>query len=206
VRMEGTPAEVIQPAMIRRVFGVDTSVVPNAAGNRPAVFFGAISNAGPVRRAALRAHVVGGAGRGAELIRSLAERGVEVTVGVLHAADSDAFVAEGLNLERVTIPPFSNVDPRSAADCRDMMRRARVLVLCDVPFGPANLENLRLAVEAAEAGMETIVVDQMPIGERDFTGGEATALWERVKARAEVAASPDEVIGLIMAATRSDSA
>jgi hypothetical protein len=87
-----------------------------------------------------------------------------------------------------------------------MMRRARVLILCDVPFGPANLENLRLAVEAAEAGMETIVVDQMPIGERDFTGGEATALWGRVKARAAVARSPDEVIGLIMAATRSDGA
>jgi iron complex transport system ATP-binding protein len=203
---EGTPAEVIQPAMIRRVFGVATEVVPNAAEDRPAVFFGAITQARPKRREALRAHVVGGGGRGADLIRALAERGFEVTVGVLHATDSDASVAERLNLERVTVPPFSHIDPRSAADCRDMIRRARILILCDAPFGPANLENLRLAVEAAEAGTVTIVVDQMPIGERDFTGGDATALWGRVKAVAAVAGSPDEGIGLVMAAARSERA
>src|SRR5207244_4045298 len=68
---------------------------------------------------ALRAHVIGGAGRGSSIIRVLAELGFDVSVGVLHAGDTDTDVAERLNLLRVTVPPFSHIDERSARDCGD---------------------------------------------------------------------------------------
>ena len=45
-------------------------------------------------------------------MRRLAEAGFEVSVGVLHASDTDADVAERLNLVRVSVPPFSDDRPR----------------------------------------------------------------------------------------------
>jgi iron complex transport system ATP-binding protein len=57
------------------------------------------------------------------------------------------------------------------------MRAAELLIVCDAPFGPGNVANLRLALEAARAGVETVVIERSPIEERDFTGGEASDLW-----------------------------
>jgi iron complex transport system ATP-binding protein len=140
-----------------------------------------------------RAHVVGGAGRGARIIRMLAEAGYDVSVGVLHASDTDANAAERLNLLRVSVPPFSHVDAEAEDAVRPLMREADLLVVCDAPFGPGNVANLRLALEAAEAGVTTLLLEQVPIGERDFTGGEATALWSQLRRRARSVGTYEEV-------------
>jgi iron complex transport system ATP-binding protein len=189
----GPPGSVITRALVRDVFGVEAEVSPAGTAGRPSVVV-----APPVameRRlpGALRAHVVGGAGRGSAAMRLLAERGFEVTTGVLHVGDTDEAVAERLNLERVTVPPFSEIDERSRADCGEMIRRASLLVVCDPPVGPGNLANLRLAVEAARAGKRTVLVDQLPMEERDFTGGMATALWRELRGLSEVVASIEEL-------------
>jgi iron complex transport system ATP-binding protein len=189
---------VITRDLVRDVFGVDAEVSPAGSAGRPSVVV-----APPVALdrppGARRAHVVGGAGRGAAVMRLLAERGFEVTVGVLHAGDTDEAVAERLNLQRVTVPPFSEIDERSAADCRALIRDAAILVVCDPPVGPGNLANLRLSLEAARAGTRTVVLDQIPMEERDFTRGEATALWRMLRELAQAAATVEEVDQLALA-------
>jgi iron complex transport system ATP-binding protein len=110
-------------------------------------------------------------------MRLLAELGFEVTVGILHAGDTDEAVAERLNLQRVTVPPFSAIDDRTAADCRRLMAAASLVVVCDPPVGPGNAVNLDLALEAARSGVRTLLLEQIPIEERDFLGGHATAMW-----------------------------
>ena len=132
-------------------------------------------------------------------MRVLAELGFEVTAGVLHAGDTDEAVAERLNVLRVTVPPFSEIDARTAADCRELVRRAALLVVCDAPIGAGNVENVRMALEAARAGVRTMVVEQVPIEERDFTGGEATTLWRALAAAATVVRSSEELHELLMA-------
>jgi iron complex transport system ATP-binding protein len=144
-------------------------------------------------RGNVRAHVIGGGGRGAPVLRLLAERGFEVTTGVLHAGDTDEAVAERLNMLRVTVPPFSAIDPQSATDCRDLIEGSSLLVVCDAPFGPGNLENLRLALEGAKRGVRTILVEQVPIEERDFTGGRATELWHALGKEANSVRSAEEL-------------
>ena len=136
---------------------------------------------------------MGGAGRGAPVMRRLAEAGYEVSAGVLHASDTDAAVAERLNLVRVSVPPFSHVDAEAEEACRSLMREADLLVVCDAPFGPGNVANLRLALEAARAGVTTYLVEQVPIEERDFTGGEATDLWSALARAATVVGRYEEV-------------
>ena len=127
-------------------------------------------------------------------MRALAELGFEVTAGVLHASDTDAEVAMRLNLLRISVPAFSAIDPRSSEDCLVLLRRASVLVVCDPPFGPGNLENLRLALRAAEDGIPVVLLDRGPIEERDFTQGEATRLWRELRERSTSVMSEDEAV------------
>jgi iron complex transport system ATP-binding protein len=175
VTAEGSPRAVVTPTLLREVYGVEAEVDVDRLTGRPAIHVGPPQpTAPPLGR---RAHVVGGAGRGAPVMRRLAELGFEVSAGVLHASDTDEDVAARLNLARVSVPAFSHIDPQSEQACRELMESAQLVVVCDAPFGPGNVANLRLALEAARSGVVTYLVEQAPIEERDFTGGEATDLW-----------------------------
>jgi iron complex transport system ATP-binding protein len=188
---DGTPGAVVTPSLLREVYGVEADVSTDDLTGRPSIRVGPPPIATPLT--GRRAHVVGGAGRGAAAMRRLAEAGYEVSVGVLHASDTDAAVAERLNLARVSVPPFSHVDEESAEECRSMMQRADLVVVCDAPFGPGNLENLRLALQAQRAGVRTCLIEQVPIQERDFTGGEATRLWRELAENATVVGGYEEL-------------
>jgi iron complex transport system ATP-binding protein len=198
----GPPGEVLTRDLVWEVFGVEADVAPAESTGRPFVSVAPPPDAGGPEGTGARAHVIGGAGRGAAAMRALAERGFEVTAGVLHSGDTDDMVAERLGLPRVTVPPFSPIDARSAADCRELLRSAALLVVADAPFGPGNLENLRLAQEFAAAGTRTLVLEQVPIEERDFTGGEATTLWRALRRRAHVCSSAGELARALDAATQ----
>jgi iron complex transport system ATP-binding protein len=187
----GSPGSVVTPALLREVYGVEAEVSTDHATGHPSVRIGVpVEPAAPLGR---RAHVVGGAGRGAPILRRLAEAGFDVSVGVLHGSDTDANVAERLNLVRVSVPPFSDIDAEAESVCRHLMREADLLVVCDAPFGPGNAANLRLALEATRAGVRTIVLEQIPIEERDFTGGEATATWAELRSHSTVVRSYEEL-------------
>lgn len=188
---EGPAEEIVTPHLLRSVWGVDADVVADPVTGRPSVRLGPAAVVEPSD--GRRAHVVGGAGRGAPLLRRLAEAGFDVSVGVLHGSDTDAAVAERLNLVRVSVPPFSTIDEESAAACRAMMLAADLLVVCDAPFGPGNVANLRLALGAARAGVRTVLLEQIPIAERDFTEGEATELWAALREISEIVQGYDEV-------------
>ncbi|HEU4355743.1 MAG TPA: ABC transporter ATP-binding protein [Actinomycetota bacterium] len=188
---EGEPAGVLTHGLLREVYGVDAEVVVDDATGRPSVRLGTPRAVGPPL--GRRAHVVGGAGRGAPLFRRLTEAGYEVSVGIIHASDTDQAAAERLNLVRVSVPPFSTIDPESVQACRALMDAADLLVVCDAPFGPGNVENLRLALEVATGGVPTMLLEQVPIAERDFTDGEATELWDALRRVARVATSYEEL-------------
>jgi iron complex transport system ATP-binding protein len=192
---DGSPEEVLTPGFLRAVYGVEAEVHPHFATGRPTVLLGPALAPGRARGLP-RAHVVGGAGRGAPVMRALAEQGYEVTAGVLHATDTDEIVAERLNLERISVPPFSEVDEQAAEEALDLMRRAAVVVVADAPYGPGNLANLRAALRAAQEGTRVVLLEQVPMRERDFTDGEATRIWQRLRERARVARSYDEVLAV----------
>jgi iron complex transport system ATP-binding protein len=195
VAAEGTPEDVITQGLLRSVYGVEAEVFPSTVSGHPVVWVG--PPPGTPRRRVARAHVVGGAGRGARVMRDLAERGFEVSAGVLHATDTDAVAAERLNLLRVSVPPFSDIDDAAAADALAMMREAEVVVVCDAPFGPGNVANLRLALQAASQGTRVVLLEQVPMAERDFTGGVAAALWEELRGHSVVASSYTEILELV---------
>ncbi len=189
---EGEPQDVVTADLLGSVWGVEAEVRPSEATGRPAVLLGPPRGVpAPLGRGA---HIIGGAGRGAPLMRRLAERGYDVSAGVLHGTDTDAFVAERLNLVRVTVPPFSSIDQESAAECRALIAAADLLLVCDAPFGPGNVANLDLALEAARGGTRTILLEQIPIDERDFTGGAAAERWRALRDLAAVVRTYEDVM------------
>jgi iron complex transport system ATP-binding protein len=191
---EGAPEEVLTRSFLREVYGVEAEVYPHFATGRPTVLLGPPLSP-PSRPVAgrPRAHVLGGAGRGAPVMRALVESGFDVSAGVLHASDTDTLVAERLNLVRVTVPPFSEIDEAAAAEVLDLMRGSEVVVVCDAPYGPGNLRNLEAALDAQGSGIPIVLLEQVPPRERDFTGGRASAMWERLALGARVVRSYEEV-------------
>ena len=78
-----------------------------------------------------------------------------------------------------------------------MMRTSTVVVVCDAPYGPGNVANLHIALQAAREGVRVVVVEQVPMTERDFTGGVATGLWEELKRAGSVARSYSDIRALM---------
>lgn len=191
----GRPEDVVTRELLRDVYGVEAEVEVSRATGRPAVVIAAAGAAVPA--AGRRAHVVGGAGRGAPVMRRLAEAGWRVSAGVLHGSDTDDEVAERLDLLRVSVPPFSSIDDASAGACLDMMRAADVVIVCDAPYGPGNVRNLELAAAAADEGVRVLVVESVPVAERDFTGGRASELWSALRARATVVDDAREALEVL---------
>jgi len=194
---EGAPRSVITRDLLQEVYGVDADVTTNPGTGRPSVTLAPPHGAEPAMAGVRRAHVIGGAGRGADLMRELAELGFEVTAGVLHATDTDAIVAERLNLRRVVVPAFSVVGEAATAECMELVRSASVVVVADPPFGPGNVANLRLARSASDGGVPVVLLETSPIGERDFTGGRASELWSALAQRGRVAASDRELLAVV---------
>jgi iron complex transport system ATP-binding protein len=193
---EGRPEEVVTVELLRSVYGVEADVVTSPTTGRPTVSVGPPDAA--VVKINVRALVIGGAGRAAPLFRMLAERGVQVTAGVLHGTDTDDEVAERLDLERVSVPPFSAIDDASAEAWHRLADGADVIVVCDAPIGPGNVRNLELALEAAQAGRTTVLLDATPIEERDFTRGRAVQLWDELARHARRVTSYEEAVAAVL--------
>ena len=194
---EGRPEDVVTVELLRTVYGVRADVVTSPATGRPTVSVGPPETA--VATIPVRALVVGGAGRAAPLFRLLAERGVQVTAGVLHGTDTDDEVAERLDLERVSVPAFAVIDDESAAAWRGLAAAADVIVVCDIPVGPGNLRNLELALESARDGMSIVLLDSTPISERDFTAGRATQIWRELVDHGRCVASYEDAVDAVLA-------
>ncbi len=199
----GSPEEVIRPDVLRALYGVDADVSHAPRTGRPTVTFAPPPDAAPGTRR--KVHVVGGAGTAASILRGLAEQGFDVSAGVLHAGDTDEEVGARLGLRVVSVPAFAPIDAAAAEECLAAMRDAWAVIVCDPPFGPGNVANLRIALQAARDGVATQVIEGTPIAERDFTGGEATALWQDLAARATVVPSAADALAAVVADSGGDA-
>lgn len=180
IAAQGEPAEVLQPPLLEGVYRTSVLVRPNPLSGKPLVF--ALSSYRPplVDEAAPRLHIIAGGGSGTPLFYPLMEMGWCVSTGVNNLLDTDEEVARSLGLEQVTEAPFSPIGETAFRRACDLVMHAAAVVLADTPFGHGNIANLRLAIEAQNAGIPVYAFTSAPISERDFSGGEASALWERL--------------------------
>lgn len=165
------PDRAITAAAVHEVFGVRAVVgadqVTGSVTVTPVLRVGAVH----ASRGA-RVHVVGGAGSAAPLMRRLVLAGFTVTAGALNAGDADALLADALGIEYALIPPFEPMNAQAAVRVAQLAEEADVVVVCPVPFGHGNIDNLLIAVHARKP---TVLVGD--IEGRDYAGGAARSYW-----------------------------
>jgi iron complex transport system ATP-binding protein len=178
IRISGAPDEVIREEVLEEVYDVDLFVHQNPVTGTPEITV--LSGSAP-GKAGLKGkvHVICGGGSGEPLIRRLLVEGYEVTAGVLNRGDTDHTAAVSLGIEVVEELPFSPISSKSISSCKELIRRADVVIVSRLPFGWGNVANLELAREAKRLGKDVIVIGG--IEGRDYTSdGSAAAIYSEL--------------------------
>jgi len=176
----GSPYEVITTNMIKEVYGCEVSVeYPNSL-ERPYIVFNDEQISVVQKGNEHWVHVVGGGGSGVSLFRNLLNLGWKVSTGVVNVGDSDWQEACRLGVSVIEAPPFCNVGVNEVMRNKEMMDKAEYIIMAGIPFGPGNLQNLACVLEHAEKGSSVIVIDNIDICERDYTGGKASELYRNL--------------------------
>jgi iron complex transport system ATP-binding protein len=183
------PERVLTAEMLRSVFGVRAVVqhdpVSGAVSVTPVLRDGAVSS---IRRGEVL--VIGGAGSAASLMRQLVLAGYGVSAAALNEGDPDALVARALGIAYASVPAFAPMDSDAAIDVARAAEKVDAVVVCDVPFGHGNIDNLLIAVRA-----EKPLVLVGDIEGRDFAGGAARSYWiEAVRDRGAVVVADTEAV------------
>ena len=173
----GAPETVITADNLEVAYGINALVYPDPIGNGIVV--------SPFRKKTRREprhiHIIGGGGKAASTIQLLSAEGFEVTVGVLNEGDTDLALARTLGLRTVTVPSFATIDEKSHEQNLALVARADCTIVADLPFGQANLSNLK----AAGLAKRLILIEETPIEQRDFADGNASVLYHRLRQQAK---------------------
>src|SRR5208283_3011529 len=167
--------DVLTSENIKSVFGVDAIVKKNLVTNSLYIIPLSPQKSSPLKNCAI--HLICGAGTGTALMKILLEEGYSVTAGVLNVLDTDFETAEFLNIPVMSEAPFSPITEKTRKANLAMISKASTVVVTSVPFGHGNQMNLEAAQEALKKGIPLFVIDEVPIESRDFTQGQATALF-----------------------------
>ncbi len=223
---DGLPVEVLESRLLSRVYEVPIEVgilhgathlsilPPVAVSDEPTTPADESEDA----RTHPTVHLMGGGGSAALLMRGLSDAQIPFSIGALNIGDSDHALALRLAAEVISEQPYAPIAPETASRVRASLQRARAQILCPAPIGPGNLPLLHLALEAAQEGLLTILLESTPatqtgehtasdqetilayIAQRDYTNGEATTLYETLlKAGATVTWNVPEAIHRLQA-------
>ncbi|MGH2497320.1 MAG: ABC transporter ATP-binding protein [Ktedonobacteraceae bacterium] len=192
---DATPAEVLEPHLLRRVYGINVQVgILRGAEHISILPPGNDVMADDEPQATQpRVHIMAGGGSGELLMRALADARIPFSVGALNIGDSDHTLALRLAQDVITEQPYAPISPAVLEQVRVRLAQMAVLILCPVPVGPGNLSLLHEALEAAQHGVTTLLLaplaandddtsattltgedallQQIGISERDYTGG-----------------------------------
>lgn len=172
---DGVPETVINAHNLEATYGIHSAVFKNKITGHLDIH----TYAAPTKRNKKTVHVIGGGGAAAEIIRALYEAGFSISSGVLHEGDTDAEVSQAFHIDCLTIPPFSPIDSEMAEQNKQKVLAADVVILADICIGKQNLENLKACFWA----QALLIVNDTPMEEKDYSGGEGKLLFDKLCAR-----------------------
>lgn len=155
------PAEVLEPALLSRVYGVDVRVgilrgakylsvlPPDSAGDDEDVH---------ILRQQARIHLIAGGGSGEVMMRALADEHIPFSIGALNIGDSDYTLALPLAEQVIVEQPYAPISQVSLEQVRASLTQVALLVICPTPIGFGNIALLREAVVAAQHGLPVLLL------------------------------------------------
>jgi iron complex transport system ATP-binding protein len=185
VTASGSPEEVLTAGNLESAYRTRLSIGRNQdSGSLAVTPLRAFKAAGGAR-----VHIIGGAGSGVNLTRSLLRAGYRVSGGIAHRLDSDARLWEALGIDAVFVDAFDEIDDGSFALAGELIARADWTVLTAFPLGRGNLRN----IELADGAKRLIILEDHP---RSFYAAGARDRFDALKP-AYWAGSAAEVLDII---------
>lgn len=175
---EGAPKDVMTTENIKQVFGV-TAMIYSDLASGPLVVNTTISRPGE-HNSHRRIHIIGGGGSSAGIMHHLHSEGYRLSVGVLSQGDTDLSAARALGIEAVVVPAFAGIDDTAHQRNLELAAQADCCIVANVAFGWGNLRNL----EASSVAQRLLLVDDIPISERDFTDNQAAEIYNALRQNA----------------------
>ncbi|HKV02932.1 MAG TPA: ABC transporter ATP-binding protein [Ktedonobacteraceae bacterium] len=222
------PAEVLEPHLLKRVYGIDVQVGILRGAQHLSVLppDSASIDDEREREGQPQVLVMAGGGSGELLMRALADVNIPFIAGALNIGDSDHTLALRLASAVITEQPYAPISPATLEQVRTSLLRMKLLLFCPMPIGPGNLSLLQEALMAAHRGIKVLilaptVLDSKPetqvitvdealqqtgIAKRDYTNGEGVRLVrEMLQAGATVVESVAEAVEAILLLASSNS-
>ncbi|PVX26858.1 MAG: heme ABC transporter ATP-binding protein [Candidatus Bathyarchaeum sp.] len=175
----GKSNETLTSENVKKVFSVDTIVKHHPITGSLHVI--PISRPILQQQKSLIVHLISGGGTGSPVMKTLLDEGYRVTAGVLNLLDTDHETAQLLSVPTTNEAPFSPITNEAHKANLQMISKADVLVVTPTQFGDGNLRNLEAAETALDNGIATILLENGPMDERDFTNGKATEYLNKLK-------------------------
>lgn len=178
---DGGPAEVLEPHLLQRVYGVSVQVgVMHGAEHLSVLPPGDPALVESEPQPPARIHVMAGGGTGALVMRALADATLPFNAGVLHIGDSDHTLALRLASEVITEQPYAPISEFTCQHLRASLQTADLLLICPMPIGPGNLALLQEALVARQQGTSVLLLP--PLGcltpiEKGTSAPEHLARW-----------------------------
>jgi len=222
------PAEVLEPHLLKRVYGIDVQVGILRGAQHLSVLPPDSDSIDDEREREGQPQVLvmAGGGSGELLMRALADVNIPFIAGALNIGDSDHTLALRLASAVITEQPYAPISPATLEQVRTSLLRMKLLLFCPMPIGPGNLSLLQEALLATHRGIKVLilaptVLDSKPetqvvtvdealqqtgIAKRDYTNGEGVRLVrEMLQAGATVVESVVEAVEAILLLASSNS-
>lgn len=180
----GEPEEVLTADSIKEVYGASVLIRKHPVTGHPSIIL--LAQDSQVISKKGRVHVVCGGGAGATVLGLLSGHGYDVSAGVLNSGDIDWETARFLNIKVAEEIPFLPISERSHNENIKLINDAEACILVNIPFGRGNLKNLEAVSLALEQLKPVLIIEEQDIEERDFTGGKAVLLYNRLKEKGAV--------------------
>jgi len=196
----GYAEKIINRESLKNVFHSDVFVGRNPVTNKlyvspifdPGLSFGTYRK---TENKSLKIHIIGGGGAASPVLSLLYRRGYKISCGVLNTLDTDIDTSQMLDIPYVSEAPFSPISLSSQNKNLEFIKSSDIVILPEVEFGHGNFSNLVSVKEAIRLGKKVIIVDKKSIGKRDYTGGKAAKLYQKIiEEGATVAKSINEVL------------
>lgn len=175
----GEASQTLTSENVKKVFRVDAVVKKHPLTG--SLYVTPISKPQKQQSRRTVVHIICGGGSGSSVMKLLTDEGFTVTAGVLHLLDTDQETAQLLNIPTVNEAPFSPITDEAHQANLKLASKANVLVIAPTQFGAGNLRNLEAAQAALERGVPTLILDDGPIEERDFSNGQAKKYLLKLK-------------------------
>jgi iron complex transport system ATP-binding protein len=180
----GSAEEVLTEENIKAVYQAEVMIKTNPLSGKPFItLVPQVNSVKQKNKKDFKIHVIAGGGTAKNFLYKLDNLGYQLSIGVLNIGDADWQAAKELGIKVVEAPPFIDISENETEKNRELIEKADLIILSDLPFGHGNLANLEVLLDYSNKAK--ILFSNLDIKKRDYIEGKAEKIWNKLLEEAE---------------------